>query len=77
MFVIISVRAVATELVSAARATVALVALRDNAARVDAVRAVFATRGVDSALARVIALRDCVVVPTRGAAPWDAVRVRT
>jgi len=77
VFVIISVRVAATELVSAARAMVGVNALRDNAARVDAVRAVFATRGVDDVVARVIALRDWVVMPVRGVSGWDAVRVRT
>lgn len=54
-----------------------LVALRDNAARVDAVRAVFTTRGVVDAVARVVVLRDCIVVPVRACTGCDAVRVLT
>ena len=69
-------RAAATESESAARAIV-FVALRDNAARVDAVRAVFTTRGVVVDVARVVALRDCVVVPARVCTGCEAVRVRT
>lgn len=69
-------RALATESESAARAIV-FVALRDNAARVDAVRAVFTTRGVVFPVARVVALRDCVVVPARVCTGCDAVRVLT
>lgn len=69
-------RAVATESESAARAIV-FVELRDNAAREDAVRAVFITRGVVVDVARVVVLRDCVVVPARDCTGCDAVRVRT
>lgn len=50
------------------------VAARDNAARVDAVRAVFATRGVAVPTARVTALRDVVAAPVRDVIGCDAVR---
>lgn len=69
-------RAAATEAESAVRAIV-LVALRDNAAREDAGRAVFTMRGVVATGVRVVVLRDWVVVPTRDCAGCDAVRVRT
>lgn len=50
------------------------VATRDNAARVDAVRAVFVTRGVAVPTARFTALRDVVAVPVRDVIGCDAVR---
>ena len=44
------------------------------AARVDAVRAVFATRGVAVPTARVTALRDVVAAPVRDVIGCEAVR---